>query len=84
MYILLTIVIICGIPAFAAINGMVLSMLASKDLTFDELYNPVTIYHQYDTMNVLGCSLIMILQHVIFPFYWPFYWVYKLCTAGRR
>lgn len=49
----------------------------------DETLNPITIYKNH-RVNILGCILLTILGHVLFPWFAPFFWLYKLCTVGRR
>lgn len=53
------------------------------ELSFDKVFNPITIYKNID-VNIFGCIFLMLLFHIIFLPFAPLYWFYKLCTVRRN
>ena len=70
---------------FYAVNTGVIAVVGGATNNLDSipyLINPVVIYRE-NKVNIVGCILLTLLRHLIFPYYAIIYWIYKLCTIGR-
>ena len=67
----------------AILDFFILFVIQETNTTMDKLLNPITIY-KTTNVNVLGCIALTLLYHLVFIWYAPFYWIYKLCTVGRK